>query len=94
MYAATLSERLAATTAKLEAIERLLAVEQQGHEITKREAANWKESHRLQQINTGAFFEELKKAEGKLAQIKELIGSDDESREKVRDIRRVLSESE
>jgi len=69
MYAATMVERLAATKAKLEATERLLAVEQKDHEITKRGRDDARKSHYLQQQNTKAFFESLKAAEAKLKKL-------------------------
>lgn len=92
MYTVTLKERLSATEAKLAATEKLLELERREHELTKRSAADWKASHAMQQRNTKAFFDAARTAEGKLTRVRSIIESDEESREKVGDIRRLLSD--
>lgn len=92
MYTVTLKERLSATEAKLVATEKLLELERHEHELTKRHAADGWASHEMQQRNTQAFFDATRAAEGKLARVLAIIESDEESREKVGDIRRLLSD--
>lgn len=90
MYSLT-DERIKLLEEKLKITERLLEIEKRQHEVTQVQLKCAKESHRLQQVNTGVFFESTKAAEAKLEQIRAVIESDEESREKVGDIRRLLN---
>lgn len=65
--------KLGLTERKLAAVEELLAIAQQEIAVLVRQRDDWKASHRLQARNTGAFWDSTRKAEKKLARVRELV---------------------